>query len=113
MQLDVRGDSISDREVSICGPTHEGGWCKYCQVVKQIDQAAAEERESCAKLAEFMIDDMEDCATDEWKEGFYTACTVLSVAIRARGMEPSVSLLKQLRDSSLSRREALSAQWVA
>ena len=39
--------------------------------------------------------------------------TVLSVAIRARGMEPSVSLLKQLRDSSLSRREARSAQWVA
>ena len=112
MQLDVRSDGISDHEVSICGPTHEGGWCKYCQAVKQIDQAAAEERESCAKLAEFMID-MEDSATDEWKEGFYTACTVLSMAIRARGMEPSVSLLKQLRDSSLSRGEARSAQWVA
>src|SRR5205809_5655066 len=105
MQLDVRSDSISDREVSICGPTHEGGWCKYCRAVKQIDQAAAEERESCAKLAEFMID-MKDSATDEWTEGFYTACTVLSAAIRARGMEPSVSLLEQLRDSSLSRREA-------
>ena len=105
MQLEKRENSVSDHEVSICGPTHEGGWCKYCQAVKQAAQALAEERESCARLAEFMID-TEDEETDDWKEGFYTACMVLSVAIRARAMEESdlgAALFPRIKDSALSR----------
>ena len=113
MQLDERTATISDLEVSICGPTHEGGWCKYCQAVKQAAKAVAEERESCARLAEFMID-AEDRDTDEWKEGFYTACTVLSVAIRARGIQPTMAVLQQVRESGLSGRAARPpVQWVA
>lgn len=71
----------SDLEVSICGPGHEGGWCKYCRALKQIERAADTEREACAQLADclMLLEDDHD-----WQQGFNMACLILAQAIRAR-----------------------------
>jgi len=77
----------SDLDVAICGPTHEDGWCKYCQAVQKQRTAVAEEREVCACLAESLIDLDEN---QDWQEGFNIACKILAHTIRARNRDVSV-----------------------
>jgi hypothetical protein len=87
MPLSEPAQSQSDLDVAICGPTHEDGWCKYCQAVQKLRTAVTDEREACACLAESLIDLDEN---QDWQEGFNIACKILAHTIRARSRDVSV-----------------------
>jgi hypothetical protein len=78
-----RDEARSDLEVSICGPNHSG-WCKYCRALAQIQAAVSDEREACAKVAEFLT---EQNVESDWQEGFNMACQILAHVIRARSSQ--------------------------
>jgi hypothetical protein len=99
-------EARSDLEVSICGPNHSG-WCKYCRAVAQIQTVISDEREACARVAEFLT---EQTAASDWQEGFNMACQILAHVIRARSTggapEKVARSFKQLSHSIATARMA-------
>ena len=106
MLPEQRDEARSDLEVSICGPNHSG-WCKYCRAVAQMQTAVSDEREGCARIAEFLA---EQNATSDWQEGFNMACQILAHVIRARSNDAAPDKIarsfKQLSHSIATARMA-------
>ena len=100
MTPDAPAELQSDLDVAICGPSHEGHWCKYCEALRQLNACVTDEREACAQLAESLIDLEEN---QDWQEGFNMACTILAHTIRARNRADTIEkVLRSLKRLSRS-----------
>ena len=74
-----------------CGKSAAEGWALYCVSCcedSMVKAAVAEEREACARIADFYGGPEEPMMVGTYEAGWHNAAEAIAADIRARGEEP-------------------------